>query len=151
MDLQEYVLNKVATDRRERLDKSDQLTLGELLAKLEAIAPSLQDKSPEVIFDFCNYFPTGFDSWRGSYDELALEPSEAWWGYEGDPMSLDSFIKMCRETIGKEFTGYKGGEFTMGKTTPVWVASHGNSGNTALVDVIHDGYSVILVTGFREF
>lgn len=41
MDLQEYVLNKVATDRRERLDKSDQLTLGELLAKLEAIAPSL--------------------------------------------------------------------------------------------------------------
>lgn len=32
----------------------------------------------------------------------------------------------------KEFTGWKGGEFTMDESTPVWVANAGNSGNTGL-------------------
>jgi hypothetical protein len=33
---------------------------------------------------------------------------------------------MLTEAIGKTYTGYKGGEYVMGKVTPVWVANYGN-------------------------
>ena len=151
MNIQEYVDNKLKTDRRERLNRSDQLTLGELIAKLEGITPKRDDDVPDVVFDFCNFFPVTFSSWRGYYYELAIEPSMTPWNSENVPMSLNDFLKRCKETIGKEFTGYKGGGFTMDKTTPIWVAEYGRSGNTALIDVMYDGYSVILVTGYREF
>lgn len=65
-------------------------------------------------------------------------------------MTTSEFLKMLKETVGKEFTGYKGGEFTMDENTPIWVANYGNSGNTAVIDVIDEDYKIILVTGLRE-
>jgi hypothetical protein len=35
---------------------------------------------------------------------------------------------MCRAAIGEVFEGYKGGDFQMGRNTPVWLASYGCSG-----------------------
>jgi hypothetical protein len=83
-------------------------------------------------------------SWRGIYAELAIGFSS-----EGNIKVID-FYNMLKEAIGKEFTGYKGGEFIMGKATPVWVANYGNSGNTALLDVVDDDYQIILITGYRQ-
>lgn len=51
----------------------------------------------------------------------------------------------------KEFTGWKGGEFTMDESTPVWVANAGNSGNTGIIDVVDDGWRIILMTAYCEF
>ncbi len=150
----------VKADRDKRMGQSEQLTLGELILKLEQIEPTYVDyekktQDKNVCFDFEYAVPTGVSSWRGSYDELAL--TFDFTGYEHfskdkpEPMTLTAFLKLLKETIGKEFTGWKGGEFVMGKTTPVWVANVGNSGNTGVVDVTSDDYSVTLITGHCEY
>ncbi len=147
MDLSAYLQNAVAAGRRETFEKSDQLTLGEIISKCEAIqAASVREKEPSVQFDFEYIVPSGIDSWRGSYNELCIHFS-----VDGTAPKLSDFIKMLKDAVGKEFTGYKGGEFTMTRHTPVWVANYGNSGNTAVIDVVDGGYFVMLVTGYREF
>lgn len=150
----------VQAGRDERMGQSQQLTIGELILKLEACKPTYENYKNEtehktVHFEFEYAFPTGVSSWRGSYNELAL--TFDFEGYEHfskeklTPMTLTDFLKMIKETIGKEFTGWKGGEFVMGKTTPVWVANDGNSGNTGVIDVLEDDYSITLKTGHCEF
>lgn len=146
MDLQTYLNNAVAASRQATLAKSDQLTLGELILKLEPIVEKQGEDEATVRYDFEYLFPNNIDSWRGSYSELALNFTT-----EGQEMKVSDFLNMLKECIGKEFTGYKGGEFTMNKHTPIWVANYGNSGNTAVIDVIDNGYCIILITGYREF
>lgn len=148
MDLQTYLDNAVKAQRADTLAVSDQLTLGEIISKCEAIAAKghkLSDGSePDVTFDFEYMRPSEIDSWRGIYAELALS-----FEYKGSK-SLSEFIVMLKEAVGKTYTGYKGGDFTMSRHTPVWVANYGNSGNTAVVDIVDAGYQVIIITAYRE-
>lgn len=148
MDLQTYITNAVAAARSNSLANSDQLTLGELILKLEPIAEKQKDRENEatVYYDFGYLFPNSIDSWRGSYSELALNYTE-----EGLPMKVSGFLKLLKDSLGKKFTGYKGGEFIMHKGTPIWVANYGDSGNTAVINVVDDGYRVIIITGLREY
>ena len=146
MDLQTYLNNAVAASRQATLAESDQLTLGELILKLEPIVEKQDEDEATVRFDFEYLFPNDIDSWRGSYSELALNFTT-----EGKEMKVSDFLRMLKDCIGKEFTGYKGGEFTMNKHTPIWVANYGHSGNTAVIDVVDNDYCIILITGYREF
>lgn len=151
MDLSTYLNNAVKVQRMETMSKSDQLTLGELILKLEPIVKKQLERVKEgndeatVVYDFEYLFPTKFNSWRGIYAELALN-----FNTEGKPLKVSEFYKICKETLGKTFEGYKGGEFTMSKITPIWVANYGNAGSTALIDVVDDDYTVILITAYRE-
>lgn len=154
MDIQKFVEDSIKAQRVDRLSKSDQLTLGEMILKLEPIVEKYKDlpddKQPTVNYDFEYLFPTSIDSWRGSYAELALDFT----GYDNSnkrPMKVPDFLKMLKDTVGKEFTGYKGGEFVMSKHTPVWVANYGNSGNTAVIDIVDGDYFILIVTAYREF
>ncbi|MBP7109507.1 MAG: hypothetical protein KBA90_13200 [Chitinophagaceae bacterium] len=152
MDLQSYIEKAVKDARDRRMVNSDQLTLGELISKIEPIAAKQKEviekykEEADVRYDFEYLFPTDIDSWRGSYNELALN-----FKTDGKGMYVTDFLKMLKETIGKKFTGYKGGEYIMDESTPIWVANNGNSGNTALIDVVDNEYQVILITGLREF
>lgn len=148
MNLQTYLENAVKASRAKSLSESDQLTLGELILKLEPIVEKQKDRKEEaeVTYDFEYLFPDNIGSWRGSYDELALN-----YQTDGSPMLVSDFLKMLKSCIGKEFTGYKGGEFKMHKGTPIWVANYGNSGNTAVIDVVDKGCEVILITAYREY
>jgi hypothetical protein len=150
MDFQTYLNNVILAAREKTLANSDQLTLGELILKLEPIVEKYKDKDeqsiPTVVYDFGYMRPSCFDSWRGAYKELALDYNE-----DSDAMKVTDFLEMCRQTIGKTFTGYKGGEFTMNKHTPIWIANHGDAGSTALIEVVDNTYSVILITGYREY
>lgn len=145
LDLQTYIQNQMKVDRQERLSNSDQFTLGEIILKLESII--IDEEEPNVIYDFCGLYPTDIDSWRGSYAELALNFGDE----EKQPMKLSEFLHMLKSTIGKIFEGYKGGEYTMSRHTPVWVDNWGRSTETAIVDVVSNGCQVILITGIREF
>lgn len=78
--------------------------------------------------------------------ELALDYTEA-----ADRMKVTDFLELCKNTIGATFHGYKGGQFTMSENTPIWVANYGNSGSTALIEVVDNNYQVILITGYREY
>ena len=147
MDLQTYIQNAVKASRANTLANSDQLTLGELILKLEPIVKNQNEgEEATVRYDFEYLFPTSIDSWRGSYDELALN-----FETQGEEMKVSEFLKMLKECVGKTFTGYKGGDFTMHKGTPIWVANYSHSGNTAVIDVVDNGYVILLITGYREF
>ena len=148
MDLQTIVTNALAAERAEQMKTSPQLTLGELILKLEAVG----NKELPVVFDVGKYHPTDIDSWRGRYNELALN-----YVTKGEPLSVRDITAFLRGTVGSIHTGYKGGDYLMGKTTPVWVANYGDSegprGNedyTAMVDVREGENRVILITAVLD-
>lgn len=142
LSLQNVVNNAVQAARNERLKDSPQLTLGELILKLKA----LNKPDEDVCFDFERATPTCLSSWRGSYCELAIR-----FDFESNPHTVAKFIDLLEEAVGKTYTGYKGGDFVMGKRTPVWVANYGHSGNTAVVDVLDTRYRIIIKTEYCEY
>lgn len=155
MDLQEYLDNFTTAAREERMKTSSQLTLGELILKLEPIVKAQKRKKEEdlaiVKFDFADTFPTHLHSWRGSYAELAIGWGGGTYGSEENPMTVVKFYEMLKSAIGKEFTGWKGGEFTMDKNTPLWVSDDGMGSHTGLLEVVNDGWQVILITQIFDY
>lgn len=146
MDFQEMITNKVSAMRQEELKDMPILTLGEIVAKLEAIEAAHTDKEDFwVRYDFGSLTPTKLMSWRGVYAELAL-------GYEDGKNwpKITDVLDELKSGIGKTFEGYKGGDFKMGRGTPVWVANYGDSGNTAIVDILDNSYEAIIITSRLE-
>jgi hypothetical protein len=39
-----------------------------------------------------------------------------------------ALLSECRAAMGRVFCGYKGGDFLMGETTPIWLADYGHCG-----------------------
>lgn len=139
--LQIFLNGKLELERKAELAKSNQLTLGELILKCEAI----QDTGQIVVFDKDNLGrPGAYLSWRGIYSELAITPQ-----LEGS-IKFGDFLEMSRASVGTTFEGYKGGEFVMSRHTPVWVAEYGWSGNTQIVDVKAEPDRVVLMTEDKE-
>ena len=123
----------------------EQLTLGGLIAKLEAI----KDKEKHVWFDFEDAFPTRLESWRGIYEYLALGFSFPYQDKQEEP-TVTVLLQRLKGAVGSTFEGYKGGTYRMSEKTPVWVANHGNVGNTALSGVLDGEAGVILETRYKE-
>lgn len=59
-------------------------------------------------------------SYRGYYDSLAFEPKEN--------VSVADMLKDAKQSMGKTFTGWKGGEFVMDERTDVYIAEIGHCG-----------------------
>lgn len=158
MDLQTLLDNAVTAARNERMKTSDQMTLGELIARLEGLPMKYKynDDSAEsdrlVYLDFASCFPVDLDSWRGSYAELAITFACGRYCHSEGAMTLEAFVALLKGAVGKTFQGYKGGDYVMGKRTPLWVANHGDSGETAVVGVdTSSDYCVTIQTGRREY
>ena len=147
--------NAVKAQRAEEMKNSDQLTLGELILKLEAV----KNKDLPIFFDRDEFKPTGLTSWRGRYDELSITYEEGGGTSCYEQMKEDcekdefkdhkydckcggskefstqlsteptaqEFLNLLKGIQGKVFIGYKGGDNIMGKTTPIWVANYGRS------------------------
>ena len=94
--------------------KNYHVTLGELIA-------ALNNADPNGLV-----YLTEPHSYRGYYDDLALEPADF-------AITVTQLLNQLNWVINTELTGYKGGEFMMSADTPVWVANHGCTGQ-ALVD-----------------
>lgn len=141
MNLQDQIDRTIKAARAVQFAASDQLNLGQLIDALDAIP--LRDEPQRVAFDFEYASPTTFDSWRGVYAELAL-------GFDFNTVKrLPDMIAEAKAAVGKTFEGYKGGDFTMTRDTPVWVANYGKAGSTAIVGVYDDGWQIVLLTGYR--
>jgi hypothetical protein len=89
-----------------------QLTLGTLIDKLKVMDPN--EPVPML------YAP---HSYRGYYIDLAFE----WNQNVTQPAS--TLLELCKSCMGEIFDGYKGGEFQMGRNTPLWAASWGAIGD----------------------
>lgn len=87
------------------------MTLGELIQRLK-----------EAPRDF--RVPFGFHephSYRGYYDQLAFEPTTN--------VTVGEMLDAAESALGETFTGYKGGDYTMGEYTDVWIAHYGECGD----------------------
>lgn len=94
----------------QRKRAASQMTLGALIDVLEALPPDRRI--------------TGFGapmSYRGYYDDLAFEPSDM-------EETVADLLARARVCMGRVLQGYKGGDFLMGETTPLWIARYGESG-----------------------
>ena len=135
--------------RLETLSKSEQLTLGELILKLEMV----KNKELPIVFDKENKFPKSVGSWRGSYCELAI------FYYDEKPVTIkcSEFLETLKNTVGETFGGWKGGDFTMHRQTPVWVtqdrstSSGWGENSIGVVDIKETDSEVVIVTKDIEY
>lgn len=85
--------------------------------RLQELIDWLASRDPSTVV------PVGFarpHSYRGYYEELAFQPAEN--------VTVGAMLQDARGALGRTFTGYKGGEFTMGEYTPVHLAKWGETG-----------------------
>ena len=150
-----FSINKmVKAQRNYEFSKSYQLSLGQLISELENLDLKYDEKEMKSIcFDFGSAIPTTLDSYRGYYDELAIGYTLT--GYDNNDnhfgdKKADEFLKELKATIGKEFTGWKGGEYTMDENTPLWIANPGNAGGTGVVGVIDVSWQIVILTAYIE-
>jgi len=118
MNLQALVDGMSEQWKRERAET--QMTLGKLIAALETMP---QDAPVANLHNAHSY--------RGYYSDLAFEPAHG-------TRPASELLAECRNAMGRVFQGYKGGDFMMGETTPVWVACYGCCGDK-LIAVHADG------------
>lgn len=107
MDMQEFINNMGSAWREERSES--QMTLGKLIEYLDT-------QGDEFVENLSSP-----DSYRGYYCDLAFEKN-------GTFTMASELKKECQLLIGMVFTGYKGGEFEMNESTPLWIAEYGKSG-----------------------
>lgn len=144
MDIQDLIEETKELLRKQRMVNSDQLTLGELISKVERIANNMEE-DPLVYYDFGGFSTSDIASWRGSYGELALNYTK------DSDIRASGFLELLRSAIGQRFYGYKGGTFQMNEDTPIWVSNWGQYCSTAVTDVLDMEYQIILVTGYRGY
>lgn len=121
---------------------------------IEKLSPHEDCKESRVYFDFCGLFPVSVGSWRGVYADPTLHFSaDSYWtgGKECRPPSIKEFIKMLRDAIdGREFTGWKGGEFSYTGRQILHVDNDGECNENYVHDVDIDASenytSVLLIT-----
>ena len=168
-DLQTIIRNAIDADRARELEDSPQLLLGELIRSLENVDRSLP------IFFSSGERPTGLCSWRGSYKELAIcdvgdsdyfeamkencerdefgdhrydckcgTPSHS--TKLSEKVTAGELLDMLNNVVGKYFIGWKGGDFTMSRRTPVWNDNPGDGGRTMITDIKSTANMVIIQT-----
>ncbi len=115
IDMQALVDGMSAKRQRERA--ATQLTLGAMIAALEAMPPDAQVANLRDM-----------DSYRGYYSDLYFER------HDGTRPAAE-LLAECKAAMGQVFTGYKGGDYVMGALTPLWISTHGHSSGTKLMAV----------------
>ncbi len=113
-----------------------QMTLGELIDELSKFKPDAW-----VMFAFGRLRPGYVDSYRGYYNELAIEPDGTDRHRKVGDLVVE--LKVC---IGRKFTGYKGGEYVMGRDTPLWAAKNDQAFQACIVGVTDDNGDALIET-----
>jgi len=116
MDIQEFINNM---NNQSKILSGKEYNLGNFIEDLK----EYKDEFLQVEFDDGS-IPKNFDSWRGSYCELALNYSK-----EGFCLINELFRKAFNAN-GSMYEGYKGGEFIMDLDTPIHQANYGEGGVT---------------------
>ncbi len=154
MDLQKFIDDRNEAEARDR--GKSHLTCGELMRALLA-APADAEFDPRV---------KGIGSWRGSYIEIALFTVDSGYSaYDGEfhgdwkdytewakthqisgelPRNANELGKLLQSLIGKDFVGYKGGNYTIEEYKPLWLEA--DSGSCASVAVTGIDTDLKLIT-----
>lgn len=137
MDAMQQMINLI--NENSKLRSGQEYNLGNFIKDLEKLE---QDK---IIIIEENVYPSHFSSWRGSYCELSLD-------YSDKEITVKELLEKAKEANGKEFIGYKGGEFIMDSFTPIHIAEYGSSSYTYKHDNAEDYhlYKLIGITNFED-
>lgn len=101
------------------------MTLGELYNTIRDIYPDLKVNAD------------GLTSYRGYYNQLAIEPGEC---------SIHALQQECEYALdGGVFHGYKGGEYVMNEDTAVWYSAWGEASNEAVTGIKINHDRVVIV------
>lgn len=114
------------------------MRLGEIIEALKVFEPATR-----VEFDFGGFEPTGLDSYRGYYSDLAI-------GFGSEGLNAGQLLAELQGAVGKTFEGYKGGKYEMDLSTPVWVANYGRSHGVAVVYVEAQSWRAVLRTALID-
>ena len=135
--LQEIFDKMMEYERKMR--SNTMFTLGNLIDELEKYP-----RNWEVLIEPFHLVPLSFHSYRGYYHDLCLTYSTREESL-GEEMSVGKLLDMCNEANGKEFYGYKGGEFLMSRETPIWVSDNDYSTGMAIgkIEKVYDGLVAI--------
>ncbi len=106
------------------------MTVRELVLALKR-----RQSDEKVYYDFCGFFPYKIDSYRGDYSELALSYARHTDLRPVEPHTVAQLIDLLEGVVGKVLQGYKGGDFLMRASTPVWVSNYGESNSTSIVGI----------------
>jgi 2-keto-4-pentenoate hydratase len=96
-----------------------------------------------VFFDFGGLVPHYFDSYRGYYDHMAIT-------FTGESAAeVRQLVAKLKAADGEVFSGYKGGDYRMNRSSPVWVANHGECDGTAIVGLLVESHRVTILTEYK--
>ncbi|MDD9866684.1 MAG: hypothetical protein OXS32_10070 [Verrucomicrobiales bacterium] len=115
--------------------KGYHLLLGQLITKLEN-TPS----ETRVRFSHGPFAPGCLFSYRGYYTDLAFEVSTDLTRTAG------GLLAECHEALGKEFTGYKGGDYVARTDTPLWASDWGSVSGVGIIHVVDENDALVLLT-----
>ena len=110
------------------------LTLGGAIEQLAKFP-----KRYVVTFDETNLSPHEEMSYRGYYSDLAFDEIN-------EPKTVEAFAHQLSAALGQEYTGYKGDEFLMDASTPLWVSEYGGASGIALMSMHVAEDRVVIVT-----
>lgn len=125
----------------ERKEKHQGMTLGKLDKMLRRYMPDAP-----IILSSGVHLTGEFDSYRGYYEDLALEFSVE------DPGQKVLTVQQLRNVIQNalvqgEMEGYKGEEYSITEETLVWTAHYGTTqGSEMIVDVMGANNAVLIIT-----
>jgi len=137
VDIQRLIQIINDTGARER--SKYQGTIGALIKDLEAVT----DKSLPVKSDMGWVPSASVLSYRGYYSDLAIDRG-------GPECTAAELLGVLRFALGNTYEGYKGGDYKMTDTTPVWLSSYGECSAIAIMSARQDEGQVTLVTKLIE-
>jgi len=131
------IFAEVEVTRKREQDESGQILLGELIARLAPLPGHLIVKvsTPDGLLSNTD----GLSSYRGYYSDLAIERG-------GSEVTIAEMVDRLQNAVGETYEGYKGGDYTMSRSTPVWVASYGEASGWLVIDVVLEENVIVIVT-----
>lgn len=128
MDMQKLIELMSDSFKLERME--NMMLLGELIKELEYLDPKL-----DLVVDVGGSIDEPH-SYRGYYCDLSFNPSN-------DTKTVGEVLSLAKDALGKSYTGYKGGEYTMDKRTPIWYSNYGECGREIVGVSVTGGKAVI--------
>ena len=133
MDIEKLV--NAINDSGMRTRANYHLTLGGLIR-------TLKDAPEDALVLFSDGIPPDdLDSYRGYYSDIAISNDSS-----GNRILVSAFLAKCTDALGNTFEGYKGGDFVMDDTSPLWRAGYGHASGIAIVDAVLIENVVRLIT-----
>jgi len=131
---------------------SGQLTIQQILEKCKAL--EAHGDLPVRVIDeatalYHDWAVLGTHSYRGYYAELSIDP------YSEDQkrpgFTLSRFTEEMKSSVGRTYSGWKGGDYCMHTDTFVWISEVGVSGGLMVKDLrLSDGGTEIWLVGRKD-